>query len=161
MNTDRFDSLTRQLVDRDGSRRSLLRLAGALALPGLHALASPAARAAEVPDAQCPPQGNIYSYESLYLVQTFKAQHTGKLTRATVYAVAPSATNTDDYRIEIWTTNRKGKPKAGLVNTIVNNIARPAPGQTTEVTVNFVTPRASRRGSAMGWASPASAAASP
>jgi hypothetical protein len=149
MDKDKFDTLTRRWVARGGSRRTLLRWAGVLALPGLHALGSPAARAAEVADAQCP-SGTFSSYERKVIGQTFKAQHTGKLTRATVYAVAPSATNTDDYRIEIWTTNRKGMPKAGLAFAYINNIVRPPAGQTMEVTANFLTPARVTKGKRYG-----------
>ena len=81
MNMDRFENLTRRLVERGRSRRALLRLAGVLALPGLHLLVSPSARAAEVADAQCP-AGTFSSYERKVIAQTFKAQHTGLLTRA-------------------------------------------------------------------------------
>jgi len=42
---DQFDNLTRRLFSRGGSRRTLLRLAGTLAVPGLPALGSPSARA--------------------------------------------------------------------------------------------------------------------
>jgi hypothetical protein len=139
MDKDRFDTLTRRFVDYGGSRRAVLLLAGALALPRLHALDSLTASAAAVADASCPQPSFISSYERIHLAQTFTAQHTGKLTRATIYAVAPSATNTDDYRIEIWTTNSKGKPKTGLVNCIVSNIFRPGTGAITEVTADFQT----------------------
>ena len=44
MNIDQFENLTRELVDRGGSRRTLLRLTAVLALPGLHALGSSSAR---------------------------------------------------------------------------------------------------------------------
>ena len=81
MNMDRFENLTRQLVERGGSRRALLRLTAFLAPPGLHLLGSPLARAAEVADAQCP-AATFSSYERQIIAQTFKAQHTGRLTRA-------------------------------------------------------------------------------
>jgi hypothetical protein len=137
MNIDRFDNLTRRFVSRGGSRRTLLRLTAFLALPGLQVLSSPPARAAEVDDAQCP-SGTFSSYERTVIAQTFKALHTGRMTRATVYAVAPSATNGDNYHIGIYTTTRKGKPtKKELAGKIVSEIVRPPAGQTTEVTVNF------------------------
>ena len=137
MNTDRFENLTRRLVNRAGSRRTLLRLTAVLALPGLRALGSPAARAAEVDDAQCL-TGTFSSYERPVIGQTFKALHTGRLTRATVYAVAPSATNGDNYFIGIHTTTRKGKPtKTILASAQAREIVRPPAGQVTEVTVNL------------------------
>jgi hypothetical protein len=137
MNIDQFQNLTRRLVDRGGSRRSLLRLSAVLALPGLHALGSRSARAAEVADAQCP-TGIYQGYGRNRLAQTFKAQHTGRLTRATIHAYTPSTSNTDDYLIEIRTTTRKGKPtKTVLASTQVDDIVRLPAGQTTEVTANF------------------------
>ena len=81
MHRDRFDNLARQLVERGGSRRALLRLAGVLALSGLHLSVSPSARAAEVADAQCP-AATFSSYDRKVIAQSFKAQHTGLLTRA-------------------------------------------------------------------------------
>jgi hypothetical protein len=137
MNIDQFQSLTRRLVDRGGSRRSLLRLSAVLALPGLRAISSRSARAAEVADAQCP-TGIYQGYGRNRLAQTFKAQHTGRLTRATIHAYTPSTSNTDDYLIEIRTTTRKGKPtKTVLASTQVEDIVRPPVGQTTEVNANF------------------------
>ena len=137
MHRNQFDNLTKRLGSRGGSRRPLLRLAGVLALPGLHTLGSPPARAAEVADAECPP-GAFNGYGRRRFAQTFKAQHTGRLTRATVYAHTTSASNTDDYLIEIRTTTRKAKPsKSVLASTQVNDIVKPPTGQTTEVTAVF------------------------
>jgi hypothetical protein len=137
MNTNQFDNLTKRLVDRGGNRRTLLRLAAVLALPGLHAIGAPLARAAEVADAQCP-SGIYQGYGRKRLAQTFKAQHTGRLTRVTIHAHSPDPTNTDDYLIEIRTTTRTGKPsKTVLASTQVNNIVRPPIGQTTEVSAIF------------------------
>src|SRR3954452_11246362 len=45
MDLDRFDNLMRQLVDRGGNRRTLLRFVGISAVPGLSALDSPSAHA--------------------------------------------------------------------------------------------------------------------
>jgi hypothetical protein len=137
MNTNQFDNLTKRLVDRGGSRRSLLRLTALLALPGPHALRSPSVRAAEVADAQCP-SGAINGYGRKRIAQTFKAKHTGRLTRATIHAHSPSPSNTDDYLIEIRTTTRKGKPgKTVLASAQVDNIVRSTFPQTTEVPVVF------------------------
>ena len=137
MDTERFDKLTRQLVDSGGSRRALLRLTAFLALPGLQMLGSPAARAAEVDDAQCL-TGTFSSYERPVIGQTFKALHTGRLTRATVYAVAPRPMNADNYFIGIHTTTRKGKPtKNMLAGDIISGIVSPPAGQATEVTALF------------------------
>ena len=117
----------------------LLRLTAVLALPGLLALGSPAARAAEVAAAQCPaPPGLVYAFGANRLAQTFKAQHTGRLTQATIYAVAPSSADTDDYLIEIRNTTRKGKPGTTvLASTQVNNIVKPQTGQTTTLIADF------------------------
>jgi hypothetical protein len=137
MDRDRFDNLTRLLLDLRGSRRALLGLTALLALPGIHALDSPSARAAEVADAQCP-SGIYQSYGRTCLGQTFKAQHTGRLTRATIHAHSPSSSNTDAWQIEIRTTTRKGRPsKTVLASTQVDDIVRPPVGQTTEVTTLF------------------------
>ena len=137
MNIDRFDNLTKRWMSRGGSRRTLLRWAAVLTLPGLHALGAPAARAAEVPDAQCP-SGALNGYGRKRVAQTFKAQHTGRLTRATIHAHSPSPSNTDDYLIEIRTTTSKGKPgKTVLASVQVDNIMRPTLPQTTEVTAIF------------------------
>jgi hypothetical protein len=147
MNMDRFDSLTRRFVSRGGSRRSLLRLTALLAPPGLHALGSPSVRAAEFADAQCPAPAGFHGYEKNSLAQTFKAQHTGRLTRATVYAISTSTPDTDDYLFEIRTTTRKGKPgKTVLASTVVDNIVRPSPGLTTEVTADFAFPARVKKG---------------
>jgi hypothetical protein len=137
MHRNQFDNLTKRLGSRGGSRRTLLRLTAFLALPGLHVVGSPMARAAEVDDAHCL-SGTFSSYEGQDIAQTFKAQHTGKLTRATIYAVAPRATNEDAYRIGIHTTTRKGKPtRTALAGVSVLDIVRPPAGQATEVTVTF------------------------
>jgi hypothetical protein len=138
MNRHQFDTLTKRFVSRGGNRRSLLRLAAVLALPGTLALGSPSARAAEVADAQCPPPGTISGYGRKRLAQTFKAQHTGRLTRAKVWAHSPSSSNTDDYLFEIRTTTRKGKPsKTVLASAQVNDIVRSTFPQMTEVTIQF------------------------
>jgi hypothetical protein len=138
MKKDRFDNLTRRLVDRGGSRRTLLRMAGILMLPGLRAISAPAVRAVEVPDAQCPAPATISGYGRKRLTQTFKAQHTGRLTRTKVWAHSPSPSNTDDYLFEIRTT-RNGKPsKTVLASAQVNDIQRSTFPQMTEVTIQFV-----------------------
>jgi hypothetical protein len=139
MTIDQFEILTRRLVDRGGSRRSLLRWAGVLALPGLDALGSRSARAAEVADAQCPaPSGLVSGIGASRLGQTFRAQHTGRLTRATIYAVGPSSANTDDYLIQIRNTTRKGKPgKTVLASTQDNDISKPPIGQAATVNADF------------------------
>ena len=137
MNIDQFENLMRRFVSRGGSRRALLRLSAVLALPGLRALGVPATRAAELADAQCP-AGTFSSYERKVIAQTFRALHTGRLTRGTVHAVAPSATNEDWYRIAIHSTTRKGKPsKTELAGASILGIVRPPAGQVTEVTVNL------------------------
>jgi hypothetical protein len=137
MDRNQLDNLARRLVSQGGSRRTLLRWAGVLALPGLHALGSRSARAADVTDAQCP-SGTFSRYERKVIAQTFKAQHTGRLTRATVYAVAPSATNGDNYFIGIHTTTRKGKPTRTIrAGASILDIIRPPAGQVTEVTVTY------------------------
>jgi len=147
MERDQFENLTRRLADRGGNRRTLLRLTAVLALPGLHALGVPAARAAEVADARCPAPGDFHAYEKNSLAQTFKAQHTGRLTRATVYAISTSTPDSDDFQFEIRKTTRKGKPSAiVLASTIVNNIVRPSPGLTTEITANFALPARVKKG---------------
>jgi hypothetical protein len=147
MHRNQFDNLTRRLVDRRGSRRSLLRWAGVLALSGLHVAGSSLVRAAEVADAQCPSPGDFHGYEKNSLAQTFKAQHTGRLTRATVYAISTSTPDTDDYRVEIRTTTRKGKPgNSVLASTVVENIVRPSSGLTTEVTASFASPARVKKG---------------
>jgi len=148
MNTDQFENLTRRLASFGGSRRSLLRWAGVLALPGLHALDSPAIRAAGVPDPHCAaPPGLVSAYGANRLGQRFKAQHTGRLTQATIYAVAPSAANTDAYLIQIRTTTRRGKPgKTVLASTQVNNIVKPPIGQTTPVIADFTPGARVKRG---------------
>jgi hypothetical protein len=134
MNTDRFENLTRRLVDPRGSRRMVLRLAGALALPGLRMLVSAAARAAaDVPDAFCPPPATVYGYGSHRFAQTFKAQATGLLTRVTINAIAAGPT-----KFEIRKTTSRGKPgKTVLASAIVDDIIRPLVSQTTPVTVGF------------------------
>jgi hypothetical protein len=125
-------------VTRGASRRALLRLTAGLALAGLQGLGSPAARAAEVADAQCPVPGAISGYGRNRLAQTFKAQHTGRLTRATVWAHSPCPSNTDDYLFEIRTTTRKGKPsKTVLASAQVNDIVRSTFPQMTEVPIVF------------------------
>jgi hypothetical protein len=139
MNIVQFETLTRRLADRGGSRRTLLRSAAVLALPELRALGSRSARAAEVADAQCAaPPGLVSAYGANRLGQRFKAQHTGRLTQATVYAASASSTNADGYLIEIRNTVRKGKPGTTvLASTQVNDIAKPPIGQTTTVTADF------------------------
>ena len=144
MDRNQLDNLAR----RFGSGRSLLRWAGVLALPGLHAFGPRAARAVELADARCPAPGELHGYEKNSLAQTFKAQHTGRLTRVTVHAISTSTPDSDDYRFEIRTTTRKGKPssKNVLASTVVNNIVRPSPGLTTEVTANFALPARVKKG---------------
>jgi hypothetical protein len=139
MNIVQFETLTRRLADRGGSRRTLLRSAAVLALPELRALGSRSARAAEVADAQCAaPPGLVSAYGANRLGQRFKAQHTGRLTQATVYAASASSTNADGYLIEIRNTVRKGKPGTTVLASIqVNDIAKPPIGQTTTVTADF------------------------
>ena len=109
-----------------------------MALLGLPALGGPAARAAEVGDAQCAPGSTFTGYGRDRIAQTFTAEHTGKLTRVTIFAHSPSPTNTDDWIIEIRKTTRKGKPgTAVLASQQVNDVVRPAPGQTTMVIAEF------------------------
>ena len=148
MNTDQFDTLTKRLFSRGGSRRELLRLSAVLALSGLHAFSSPATRATEVADAQCPaPPGFVNGLGGSRLAQTFKAQRSGRLTWATIYAVAPSDTDTDAYVVQIRNTTRKGKPGTTvLASTQVNNIVKPNIGQTTTVTANFIPGARVRKG---------------
>ena len=134
MDTDRFENLTRRLADRRGSRRMVLRLAGVLALPGLHALDSRAVSAAEVADAQCPPPTTVYGYGSHRFAQTFKAQHSGRLTRLTVNVMAMGST-----KFEIRNTTRKGNPgKTVLASAEVSQIDRAPVALTTPLTIEFV-----------------------
>jgi hypothetical protein len=141
MGDNRFDSLTRHLLDLGGSRRTLLRVAVALALPGLHALVSPAARAAITPlaiAAECPAPAIFSGFGRHRFAQTFTAQHSGMLTLVLVWAHSPDPANTDDYLFEIRKTTRQGKPgKAVLASTQVNDIVRPAPGERTLVNAEF------------------------
>ena len=133
MNMDRLETLTRKLVDRRGSRRTVLRVAGALALLRLHALDAPTASAAAVADARCPSPATAYGYRSHRFAQTFEAQHTGTLTRVTIYAVAAGS-----IKFEIRKTTRRGKPgKTVLASAQVIEIDRPLTDQTTPVTVEF------------------------
>ena len=134
----RFENPTRPSSYRGGGRRAPLRLAAVVLLLGLHALGAQAARAGEVADAKCPPMGPFSGFGRDRFAQTFRAQHTGKLTRATILAHSPSPANTDDWLVEIRKTTRKGKPgKTVLAATQVDDIVRPAPGQTTPVSVEF------------------------
>ncbi|HEU5433875.1 MAG TPA: hypothetical protein VFU81_19555 [Thermomicrobiales bacterium] len=139
MDDGQFDRLTRRLLNRTGNRRRALRLAGALALPGAQARGSAAAGAATiVADAFCPTPATLTGFGRARFAQTFTAQHTGTLTRVQVFAHSPDPANTDDYRFEIRKTTRNGKPgKTVLASTVVNNVVRPAPGQTTQVTAEF------------------------
>ena len=142
MDGHRFDTLTKQLVNYGGSRRTLLRLGSVLALPGLYLFSSRRARAAEVADAQCPPPSGpcCTGYGRKSFAQSFTAKHTDELTRATVQATSANAANTDDYLIEIRKASRKGKPITtvpALASVQVNNIVNPPNAQTTTVTANF------------------------
>jgi len=132
MNTDQFENLTRRFVSRGGSRRALLHLTAFLALPGLHALHSPAS-AAEVADAQCPPPATVYGYGSRRFAQTFRAQHSGQLTRLTINAIAMGSTT-----FEIRNTTRKGKPGRTVLASAQRIVRRLVEGETTPVTVEFV-----------------------
>src|SRR4051794_11121773 len=111
MEGHRFDTLTKQLVQDRGSRRTLLRLGGVLALPGIYLPAAPAARASEVADAHCsPPASCCAGYGRKRFSQSITAKHTGQLTRATIQTTIADAGNTDDYFIEIRKATRNGKP---------------------------------------------------
>lgn len=122
-----------------GGARRALRAATLVALLGLPSLAAPlTGHAATVADARCAAPTTLDGYGRYRIAQTFTAKHTGRLTQATVFAHSPSPTNTDDYLIEIRETTPSGKPgKRALASTQINDIVRPAPGQTTTVTADF------------------------
>jgi hypothetical protein len=76
-----------------------------------------------------PPSDCRAGYGRQRFAQPFKAKHTRLLTRATVRAMLASASDTDDYLIEICKASRKGKPTTtALASVQVDNIANPPTG---------------------------------
>jgi hypothetical protein len=138
MDADRFDALSRAL-STSHTRRRLPRLLGGLSLGGVLSGVIQEAAAAEVLDARCPdPGGEPQGYKRDLVAQTFLAKRGGELVRATVWFTEAGAGGTDDCRISIRTTDRKGRPTARvLAEALVTGVADPLDGQTTEVTADF------------------------
>jgi hypothetical protein len=136
MNGPLFDALTRRL-STIRSRRGALRLLAAGGLWPL--LASPRRTdAAEEADARCEANNDTTRrFNSLQYGQTFRAQHTGRLTRATIEVGATN--DIEDFDIEIRKVSKKGKiTTTVLASAIATDVPMPVvPGGTTTINVPF------------------------
>jgi hypothetical protein len=136
MNGPLFDLLTRRL-STTRSRRVALRMLAAGGLLPLLALPR-RTDAAEEADAKC--EANNDTTRRLDVPQygqTFRAQHTGRLTRATIEVGATN--DNEDFDIEIRRVSKKGKiTTTVLASATATDVPTPlVPGGTTTIAVAF------------------------